>query len=193
MKEDRKINSNYNALEFYNLSEIYFPNICIVCGEITENRIKKSVYGLYFSKNGYKKNYFFDLPVCNDCKHNIEMKTGLNSKSGKLVLFSTLLGLFISIILYSLIFSVFLSIGILAISIIFPYIHYRGKVKQKINLNDHLKININPNNVDSVELKFSNIEYADTVKDINKLKIDEKLKIKDIEKESPALNDTKID
>jgi hypothetical protein len=193
MKEDRKINSNHIALEFYNLDEIYFPNICIVCGEIAENRIKKSVYGLNFSKNGYKKNYFFDLPVCNDCKHNIEIKSGLSSKSGKLLLFSALLGIFISIILYSLIFSVFFSIGILAISIIFPYIHYRGKLKQKINLNDHLKININPNNVDSVELKFSNIEYADTVKDINKSKIDEKLKIKDIEKESQALNDTKID
>ena len=193
MKEDRKINSKYIALEFYNSNEIYFPNSCIVCGEIAENRIKKSVYGLHFSKNGYKKNYFFDLPVCNDCKYNIEMKTGFNSKSGKLFLFSTLLGLFISIIFYILIFSVFFSIGILAISILFPYIHYRGKVKPKINLNDHLKIIINPNDVDSVELKFSNTEYADTVKDINKSKIDEKLKIKEIEKESQALNDTKID
>ena len=193
MKENRKINSNYIALEFNNLNEIYFPNICIVCGEIAENRIKKSVYGLYFSKNGYKKNYFFDLPVCNDCKHNIEIKTGLNSKSGKIFLFSALLGLFISIILYTLIFSVFLSIGILATSIIFPYIHYRGKLKQKIKINDHLKININPNNVDSVELKFSNIEYADTVKKINKSKNNENLKSKDIKKESETLNDTKID
>ena len=190
MREARKINSKIIALEFYNLNEIYFPNNCIVCGEIAENRIKKSVYGLYNSKNGYKKNYFFDLPACNDCKHNIEMKTGYDSKSGKLLLYSALLGLFISIILYTLIFSVFFSIGILAISIIFPYIHYKGKVKPKINLNDHLIININPNDVDSVELKFSNAEYADTVKVINKSKIDEKLKIK---KESQALNDTKID
>jgi len=193
MKEDRKINSNYIALEFYNLNEIYFPNICIVCGEIAENRIKKSVYGLYYSKNGYKKNYFFDLPVCNDCKHNIEIETGLTSKSGKLLLFSALLGLFISIILYSFIYSAFLSIGILATSIIFPYIHYRGKLKQKIKITDHLKININPNNVDSVELKFSNIEYADNVKKINKSKNNENLKIKDIKKESEILNDTKFD
>ena len=193
MKEDHKVNSNNIALEFNNLNEIYFPNICMVCGEIAENRIKKSVYGSFFSKNSYKKNYFFDLPVCNECKHNIELRTGLNSKSGKFLLFSTLIGLFISIFLYTLIFSVFLSIGILAISTIFPYIHHRRKVKKKINLNDHLNININRNNVDSVELKFSNIEYADIVKDINKPKIDEKLKINGIEKEPQTLNNAKID
>jgi hypothetical protein len=191
MKENRKVNSKCIALEFYNLNEIYFPNICIVCGEIAKNRIKKSVYGLYWSKNGYKKNYFFDLPVCNECKLNIEMKTGFVSKSGKLTFFSALIGLVISIILYSLIFSIFLSIGIFATSIIFPYIYHRGILKQKIKINDHLEIN--PNRVDSVELIFSNIEYGNTVKEINKSKIDEKFNIKDIEKESQELNDSKID
>jgi len=191
MKEKPKINSKCIALEFYNLNEIYFPNICIVCGEIAENRIKKSIYGFIWSKNGYKKNYFFDLPVCNDCKLNIEMKTGFSSKSGKLIFFSASIGLIISIILYSLIFSIFLSIGIFATSIIFPYIYHRGILKQKININDHLKIDLKE--VDAVELIFSNIEYGNTVKEINKSKIDEKFKIKDIEKETLELNDTKID
>lgn len=83
IKEQIKFNSTTNKLEFQNLNEIYFPHICIVCRNYADKQIVKSFYGTYVTNKNYKKNYTFSLPVCDSCRNNIELKTGLSSKSGK--------------------------------------------------------------------------------------------------------------
>ena len=167
IKEQLKFNSDNNKLEFQNFTEIYFPHICIICRNHADKHIAKNFYGLYTSNKDYKKNYTFSLPVCDSCRINIEMKTGLSNKSGKLLLMSIFLGLIISILLFLTLNSIWLSISIFAIFIIFPARNYKIKTKSKIKFDNHLKIKINPRNPDIVELEFSDIEYAKTIEEIN--------------------------
>jgi len=167
IKEQLKSNSDNYKLEFQNFTEIYFPHICIVCRNHADKHIAKNLYGLYTSNKDYKKNYTFSLPVCDSCRNNIEMKTGLSSKSGKLVPISIFLGLIISFLLFLTLNSILLSISIFAIFIIFPARNYKIKTKSKIKFDNHLKIKINPKNPDIVELEFSDKEYAKALEEIN--------------------------
>jgi len=167
IKEQLKFNSDNNKLEFQNFTEIYFPHICIICRNHADKHIAKNLYGLYTSNKDYKKNYTFSLPVCDSCRNNIEMKTGLSSKSGKLLLLSIFLGLIIAILLFLTLNSILLSISIFAIFIIFPARNYKIKTKSKIKFDNHLKIKINPKNPDIVELEFSDKEYAKALEEIN--------------------------
>ena len=167
IKEQLRVNSGYNKLEFQNFTEIYFPHICIICRNHADKHIAKNLYGIFKSNKDYKKNYTFSLPVCDSCRNNIEMKTGLSSKSGKLLLMSIFLGLIISILLFLTLNSILLSISIFAIFIIFPTRNYKIKTKSKIKFDNHLKIKINPKNPDIVELEFSDKEYAKTLEEIN--------------------------
>ncbi len=167
IKEQLKSNSDNYKLEFQNFTEIYFPHICIICRNHADKHIAKNLYGLHTPYKDYKKNYTFSLPVCDSCRNNIEMKTGLSSKSGKLLLMSIFLGLIISILLFLTLNSIWLSISIFAIFIIFPARNYKIKTKSKIKFDNHLKIKINPRNPDIVELEFSDIEYAKALEEIN--------------------------
>ncbi|MHA1477927.1 MAG: hypothetical protein ACTSPU_06985 [Promethearchaeota archaeon] len=167
IKEQLKFNSDNNKLEFQNFTEIFFPHICIICRNHADKHIAKNLYSSYTSNKDYKKNYTFSLPVCDSCRNNIEMKTGLSNKSGKLLLMSIFLGLIISILLFLTLNSILLSISIFAIFIIFPARNYKIKTKSKIKFDNHLKIKINPKNPDIVELEFSDIEYAKALEEIN--------------------------
>jgi len=167
IKEQMKFDSVNNKLEFQNFSEIYFPHICIICKNHADRNIAKNLYGLHTTNKAYKKNYTFSLPVCDSCRNNIEMKTGFSSKSGKLLLMSTILGLIIAILLFLTLYSILLSISIFAIFIMFPALNYKVKTKSKIKLDDHLKIKINLQNPDIVELEFSDKKYAKTLEEIN--------------------------
>jgi hypothetical protein len=177
-----KSNSDNNKLEFQNIDEIYFPHICIVCRNFSDKYITKNIYGFYALNKDYKKNYTFSLPVCDSCKKNIEMKTGLPSKSGKLILMSFIFGTITAILLFLTFNSLLLSVSIIAISIMFPAWNYKIKTKSKIKLDNHLKINVNPKNSDIVELEFSDKEYAKVLEDINlsriKLKQEQEAKLK---------------
>jgi len=192
IKEQLKFNSDNNKLEFQNFTEIYFPHICIICRNHADKHIAKNLYGLYTSNKDYKKNYTFSLPVCDSCRNNIEMKTGLSSKSGKLLLLSIFLGLIIAILLFLTLNSILLSISIFAIFIIFPARNYKIKTKSKIKFDNHLKIKINPKNPDIVELEFSDKEYAKALEEINlsqiKLKKEQEAKEKQ-EQEAKEIQD----
>jgi len=171
MQELMKIELEDNSIKFYNFEEIYFPHNCIVCGNTAQNRISKTIYGFFTPKYDYKKDYSFSIPVCEQCKTNLEMKSGLKSKSGKLLLISTLLGVILSFIAYSFTFSLFLSIGIVVILFVIPFINYKQKTKSKINFDDFLKIKPNKDNIDSVELKFKNEDYPKNLREINFAKL----------------------
>ena len=183
IKEQLRVNSGYNKLEFQNFTEIYFPHICIICRKHADKHIAKIFYGLYKSDKDYKKNYTFSLPVCDSCRNNMEIKTGLSSKSGKILLVSIILGLIIASLLFLTLNSILLSISIFGIFIIFPARNYMDKMKSKIKFDNHLKIMINPQNPDIVELEFSDKEYAKVIEEINLSKI--KLKKEQEDKKKP--------
>jgi len=166
-----KIELDENRIKFNNFKAIYFPYNCIVCGNTAQKQILKKFYGIYTSKYDYKKDYSFSIPVCEQCKTNIEMKSGLKSKSGKLLLISILLGVILSFIAYSFTFSIFLSIGIVVISFVIPFINYKQKTKSKINFDDFLKIKTSKDDVESVELKFKNEDYVKNLREINFAKL----------------------
>ena len=182
IKEQVKYDSYRNILEFKDFTEIYFPHICIICRNHTDKHIAKNLYGLYASNKDYKKDYTFSLPVCDSCRNNIEMKTGLSSKSGKLLLMSIILGSIIAILLFLTLNSILLSISILAIFITFPARNYMIKTKPKINFDNHLKIQIKFKNPDIVEFEFFDKEYAKSLEEINlsqiKIKQEQEAKIK---------------
>ncbi|MHA1375728.1 MAG: hypothetical protein ACTSR7_15710 [Promethearchaeota archaeon] len=180
IKEQITFNSVTNKLEFQNFDEIYFPHRCIICKNYADKHIAKNLYGSYAPTKDYKKNYMFSLPVCDSCRNNIELKTGLSSKSGKLLLISIILGSIISILLFFILNSLLLSLSVFAISIIFPVRNYKIKIKPKIRFENHLKIGINTKNPDIIELEFSDKEYAKALEDINLSQI--KLKQEQIEK-----------
>jgi len=143
IKEQLKFNSDNNKLEFQNFTEIFFPHICIICRNHADKHIAKNLYSSYTSNKDYKKNYTFSLPVCDSCRNNIEMKTGLSNKSGKLLLMSIFLGLIISILLFLTLNSILLSISIFAIFIIFPARNYKIKTKSKIKFDNKILILLN--------------------------------------------------
>jgi len=95
------------------------------------------------------------------------MKTGLSSKSGKLILLSFILGPIIAILLFLTLNSILLSISIFALFIILTARNYKSKTKSKIKFENHLKIQINPKNPDIVELEFSDKEFAKALEEIN--------------------------
>jgi len=167
IKEQLKFTSDNNKLEFQNFNDIYFPHICIVCGSHADKHIAKNLYGLHTPNKDYKKNYTFSLPVCDSCRNKIEMKTGLSSKSGKLLLLSLILGPIVAIFLFFTLNSILLSISIFALFAILTARNYKSKTKSKIRFDNHLKIQINPKNPDIVELEFSDKEYAKALEEIN--------------------------
>jgi len=173
IKEQMKFDSVNNKLEFQNFSEIYFPHICIICRNHTDKHIAKNIYGSNTLNKDYKKNYTFSLPICDSCRNNIEMKTGLSINSGKLVLISIILGLIAAIILFLTLNSILLGISIFAIFIILSVRNYKNKTKSKIKFDNHLKIRIDIKNPDIVELEFFDKEYALVLEEINfsKLKL----------------------
>jgi len=190
IKKELKLNSDNNKLEFQNLTEIYFPHICIICRNHADKHVVKNLHGLYATNKDYKKNYNFSLPVCDSCKNNIEMKTGLSSKSGKMLLISFILGTIIAILLFLTLYSFLLSISIFAISIIFPARNYKIKTKSKIRFDNHVKIRINPKNPDIVELELSDKEFARALEEINLSQIKLKKEQEDKKQQQKLLDST---
>ena len=171
MKNSKILNAN--IVEFKNTEKIYFPSVCVVCGAETENRVKKNEYGTYIGGRDIKKDYSFNIPVCEDCNSKVNLKTGIANKSGKLLLFSSFLGITLSILFYFLFYSVVFSVSILGILILFAYLNYQKKTETKINLNNYFQVNLK-NYSDEVELTFANKSYAEFVDKINLEKTKEK-------------------
>jgi flagellar biosynthesis GTPase FlhF len=98
-----------------------------------------------------------------------------------MLLLLIILGSILAILLFLTLNSLWLSIGLLAIFIIFPVRNHKIKMKPKIKFENHLKIEVSNNDPDFVALEFADKEYAKTLEDINLSQI--KLKQEQIEKE----------
>ena len=166
-------------IDFENLNEYYFPENCVICGKTTDERYLKAIIGKFSSEKDYKKNYYFSLPVCKSCKPNVEMKTGLSNKYGKISMFSIIAGVILSILLYFLFLSIFLSLGIFLASILIPLSIYKVKTRTKIKLDKYIAIKIDPDDTDTIEMTISDGNYGNSLKKINadKLKEQEKQEV----------------
>lgn len=161
-------------VNFQNPKEILFPKICIICGATGEYQHKKTIFGTFESNKDYKEDYFLNIPVCFDCSTNLKMDTGYYSKSGKLLLASSLIGLILAISLYFVIYSIMLSISLITISIVLPYLNYIAKMKKKIKLNDLLNIKLGEDKK-SLTFDFFNANYANYINELNSKKESEEI------------------
>ncbi len=153
-------------IKFQDTEEILFPKICVICGVITENQYKQTIYGSFVSNKEYKKDFTCNLPVCNECLDKVKMKTGISCKSGQLVVVSCIIGLISAITFYTLTYSIFLSISIFATSIIIPYMNYRKKTRRKIKLKEFLEVTLSEDN-ETLILNFLNPILANFIKECN--------------------------
>lgn len=95
-------------MEFYDVKEIYFPNVCIICGQTTNNTIRRTKLGSYSYMTNSKNDYQFTLPICEKCNNYLKIKTGVFGKEGFKVLFFSILGLITSILVGYFTFSIFI-------------------------------------------------------------------------------------
>jgi hypothetical protein len=161
--------SMHKTLEFQVTQDILFPKICVICGTNTENQLKKIFFGTFVPTSEYKEDYIMNIPICEDCTKKINMKKGLASKSGSLIVISSLIGFIVSIILYTITFSIFLSIGLFLVSLILPIVRHRAIMKKKVNFNDYLIISLDKDK-HSLKFDFINEYYASYIDQINSIK-----------------------
>lgn len=154
------------VVRFHNPKEILFPKVCVICGETAENQIQKTIFGIFEYSKDYKENYTLSIPICSDCSTNVAMKTGYSIKSGKILLFSSLIGLILSLSLYFVFYSWLLSISLIAITIVLPYLNYKAKTKNKLKLEDYLRIRLGGDRA-SLTFIFSNVNYANYIYKLN--------------------------
>lgn len=164
--ENIKIKGVNANIEFQEQNEIYFPNICVICGVATDNKIKEAVFGSFTLTSEYKYDYILDLPVCNECETRLKIKSGLSSKTGLITLFSIITGIILSIVLFFIAYSILFSIALFAAFVIFPLFYHRSKVEKKIRLDKHLKMDTNRTH-NTITLQFSNENYANVIRDLN--------------------------
>ncbi len=153
-------------IEFQVNKDILFPKICIICGNHTEDQYRKEVKGAFMASRDYHEDYILNLPVCNNCHKNIEMKTGISSKSGILIVISSLIGLILAFILYTLTLSIFLSIALFTVALVIPFVKYKAKTKKKVKLTDFLLVRLGKNK-DTLVFEFPNEYYMRYLDKIN--------------------------
>ena len=192
---DMKNEERY-ILEFNTPEEIYFPKNCLICGKKTQEVIRKNLFGSFIAGKDYKIDYTADFPICSSCKKRIEMKTGLHSKSGKIMFASITLSIPIALILSFLFKAYFFSLSIILMAIIIPYINHRTKMKPKLKAAEFFQFGFEPLDQGKVKVVLKNSEYAKIVEELNKAKkneIKEDLNIKKDSEDNKQLISKSID
>ena len=146
--------------------DIRFPKLCVICGATTEDYFEQFIKGADFSNRDYREDFILKFPVCKDCNKKIHIKKGYANNYGKIACFSAILGIIVAFVLYSTTFSVWLSLGVLALLITLPLLKYYSVSKKRINFHDYLKVKLNEQNR-SLDLDFYNNFYAQYVKELN--------------------------
>ena len=180
---DMKNEERY-ILEFKTPEQIYFPKNCLICGKKTQEVIRKNLFGSFIAGKDYKIDYTADFPICSSCKKRIEMKTGLHSKSGKIMFASITLSIPIALILSFLFKAYFFSLSIILMAIIIPYINHRTKMKPKLKAAEFFQFGFEPLDQGKVKVILKNSEYAKIVEEINKTKLNEIKEDLNIKKDS---------
>nr|NHJ85988.1 hypothetical protein [Asgard group archaeon] len=159
---------NKNSIKFYDIDKLYFPKICLVCGNKTENTIRKSIIGKFTEIKNRRKDYHLNVPVCNECIKYSQIKK--NKESMKIII-PSIIGLILSLVLYFLTLSILIGIAIVSFSTIVPFLLYRAKMSKKIEINKYIKLSsksIDANSLEDIlELEFLNRNYAKYLSELN--------------------------
>ena len=123
-----------DTLEFQNIDALYFPKICIICGNSTNMKIEKDVIGKYSFHKDKRTDYNVKIPVCKTCTNN--MNVNKKNESFKIVI-PSIIGLIIGIIFMISTYSFIFGISLIAFTIIIPYF-YLTKFNKRINLENYV-------------------------------------------------------
>ena len=160
--------SNKNSIQFYDIDKLYFPKICIVCGNKTDNTIQKLIAGKFTYVKNNKKDYQLNIPVCKDCYDKSRIQ---KSKESIKVIIPSIIGLITSLILYFFTLSIFISVAIITFLTIIPLLIYRSKVSKKIDLDKYIRLNsksLDKNAPEDIlELEFLSESYAEYLSKLN--------------------------
>jgi uncharacterized membrane protein len=163
------------VLEFSQPTEIYFPDKCIICFNKADDKIHRAYYGRFLPNTNYKYDYKLELPVCHSCKAKLEMKRGLQSKSGKILCFSLILGLISFMILTFTFYSPIFGLALLFVLFAFPYLAHHLKMKNHIKLDEHIGINFFPGEKNVLKFVFTNARFAKELESINLKVLEQKI------------------
>jgi len=160
--------SNKNSLQFYDIDKLYFPKVCIVCGNKTDNTIQKLIAGKFTYVRNKRKDYQLNIPVCKDCYDKSQIQ---KSKESIKVIISLIIGLITSLILYFLTLSIFISIAVIAFLTLVPLLIIWSKVSKKIDLDKYIRLNSKSLDKDAIEdileLELLSENYAEYLSKLN--------------------------
>jgi len=173
--DESEVSLDENSVEFYKAKDIFFPNICLICGKETKKKFKKSITGTVNSINSQYKIHHFNLPICKKCQDFVKSDINRFSKEKNLILISTLIGGGASIIIGILTFSILFAIILASLSFLIPYINYRIKKNNQIRIEKFIKFQIE-NNDQKIIITFINENYAEYVMKVNSKNTEKSLK-----------------
>lgn len=170
---DLKALDKEKTLEFESFEEIYFPNACLACGQITDNRYTKTISGK-LDMNYERKEYNFSLPICKKCNDNITNRNKRIKREKNLLIFLIIIGIILSLIFTFLLTAIIFGIAIFSILLIFPYLRYRKKKNEMIKLEDLIIIQVD-NNEKTVKFTLINENYARSIKKLNLKEVNDQI------------------
>ncbi len=142
-----------DTLEFQNIDALYFPKICIICGNSTNKKIEKDVFGK-------RTDYNVKIPVCKTCTDNMNVNK-INERF-KIVM-PSIIGLIIGIIFMILTYSFIFGISLIAFTIIIPF--YLTKFSKRINLENYVilksRSSIENSSEDILQITIQNKSYME--------------------------------
>jgi hypothetical protein len=155
------------SVEFKETDEILFPDLCVICGKKTESRLERKIYGKFINNRSYKSNYHISLPICSNCKHKVNIKSGIDNIFAKLAILFSISGGMGGIIVGIYTYSIILAITIPILSFLISFFFYWKSIKKRIKLDTYCKIELMVGQEDTIKFSFRNIEYAKFIEDAN--------------------------
>jgi len=155
-------------VDFYNVDRLYFLKVCLICGKDSNNTIQKSLLGNFDNNKQKHKNYYIDLPLCEECNGKLNIQINKERNKLTLLFITILVG---AIFIFYFTHSIFMAIGITTIPFIISLFYYKSKVNKRINLNKFIQIKTNSLSDDIaddvLQLTFLNQNYANNLVKIN--------------------------
>jgi hypothetical protein len=132
-----QVSVNKRTMEFYEVEKLYFPNVCLICGKMSLDKLHRKITGSIPYNKEQRKDYYLEIPVCMECNEKISISKG--KEIFKLIAIS-LTGLIGVSILFYFTFSIFLPIAILTGLLIISFVYYNSKISKKLNLKNFIQI-----------------------------------------------------
>ena len=155
-------------IEFLDVDELFFPNICLTCGKNTENKIQKSIIGNFIGGKEKHKDYHLNLPLCIECVQKMKIK---RDKEKQKAIFIFIIGLVTGFSLLYAYASIFIGIATITFCSVFSFFHYKNKTSSIIEFEKYLQLKSkstsNAINGDVLQMTFLNDNYASYLGQVN--------------------------